>query len=63
MSRIEFDTVSARPSTLIGRLSSALAAYRNEARRRWLIRTTEKAIAELTPQMRKDIGWPTRYDC
>lgn len=63
MTHIIHDGAPGRPTSFASRLAGLITTYRREARRRWIARVTEKAIAELSPQMRKDIGWPTRYDC
>lgn len=63
MTRIVHEGSPTRATTFVGRLAGLFSAYRRQARRRWIARVTEKAIADLSPQMRKDIGWPTRYDC
>jgi hypothetical protein len=61
--------VSPRASTLAGRIAAfwrgivqGAAARRRAARRRWLRYTTELELAKLPPEVRKDIGWPTRQD-
>jgi hypothetical protein len=62
MTRMINDGTTRRATSLAGRLSGLLTTYRQKARRRWLVYVTERAVAELSPQMRKDIGWPTRFD-
>ena len=62
MTRSAYQKPAGRPGSLGGRLARLFSDYRRQAQRRWLARVTERAIAELSPQTRKDIGWPSRYD-
>ena len=47
---------------VVSRFLAAAAKRRAEARRAWLRHTTEVEISRLPPEIRKDIGWPTRQD-
>jgi hypothetical protein len=47
---------------LWARMRDAYARRRERARKNWVRYTTELEISKLSPELRKDIGWPNRYE-
>lgn len=56
------DTIGRAVLGFFRSLRDAAARRREKARRDWLRHTTEAEIARLSPELRKDIGWPGRYE-
>ncbi|WP_099864785.1 hypothetical protein [Pararhizobium haloflavum] len=54
------DTIGQTIIAAFNALRTASARRREKARRDWLRYTTDREIAQLPPEVRKDIGWPQR---
>lgn len=56
------DTIGAMILSFLARQRARAADRRARAKKAWLRHVTEREIAKLPPETRKDIGWPTRRD-
>jgi hypothetical protein len=53
--------VSAWISSVVADIGRSFATRRDRARKAWVRHVTEVEISRLPPEVRKDIGWPTRH--
>lgn len=53
--------VSAWISSIFADIARRWADKRERARKAWMRHLTEVEISRLPPEVRKDIGWPTRH--